>query len=217
MEGRDERGEKLGREELTAEALTQLIAGSDTTSNTSCAILYYVLKNPYVLPKLHKELDEALPDNGVPTFNQVKDLPYLDAVIKETMRIHSTSSMGLPRVVPAGPGVNILNHHFPQFTVLSVPSYTIHHSKEIWGDDADDFRPERWEKLTERQKEAFIPFSYGPRACVGRNVAEMELALIVATTFRRYEFELYQGEMETREGFLRKPLGLAIGIRRRSN
>ena len=75
MEGRDEKGEKLGREELTAEALTQLIAGSDTTSNTSCAILYHVLKNPYVIPKLQKELDDALPDNGVPTYNQVKDLP----------------------------------------------------------------------------------------------------------------------------------------------
>ncbi len=66
-----------------------------------------------------------------------------------------------------------------------------------------------------RQKSAFIPFSYGPRACVGRNVAEMEMALIVATVFRRYEFELYQEELETREGFLRKPLGLQVGMRRR--
>jgi len=66
-----------------------------------------------------------------------------------------------------------------------------------------------------RQKSAFIPFSYGPRACVGRNVAEMEMALIVATVFRRYEFELYQEELETREGFLRKPLGLKVGMRRR--
>jgi benzoate 4-monooxygenase len=72
-------------------------------------------------------------------------------------------------------------------------------------------------KLTRlcRQKGAFIPFSYGPRACVGRNVAEMELALIVATVFRRYEFELYQDHLETREGFLRKPLGLQVGMRRR--
>lgn len=80
MEGRDEKGEKLGRAELTAEALTQLIAGSDTTSNTSCALLYWVLATPGVLAKLQAELDAALPDadagaDAVPQFEQVKDLP----------------------------------------------------------------------------------------------------------------------------------------------
>ncbi|KAF1932283.1 benzoate para-hydroxylase [Didymella exigua CBS 183.55] len=215
MEGRDEKGEKLGREELTAEALTQLIAGSDTTSNTSCALLFHCLQNPEVVRKLQRELDEAIPSDDVPTYAAVKDLQYVDNVIKETMRIHSTSSLGLPRLIPPGPGLTMNGRHFPQGTVLSVPAYTIHHSKEIWGPDAETFRPERWEKVTEKQKAAFIPFSYGPRACVGRNIAEMELALIVATVFKRYEFELRQGEMQTREGFLRKPLGLEVGMRRR--
>ena len=132
------------------------------------------------------------------------------------MRIHSTSSLGLPRQIPPGPGITINNHHFPQGTVLSVPAYTIHHSPAIWGPDANAFRPERWAEATEKQRAAFIPFSHGPRACVGRNVAEMELALIVGTVFKRYEFELRQGEMETREGFLRKPLGLLVGMRRRA-
>jgi len=132
------------------------------------------------------------------------------------MRIHSTSSLGLPRIVPPGPGITICNHHFPPGTVLSVPAYTIHHSTAIWGADAEEFRPERWLNATDAQKAAFIPFSYGPRACVGRNVAEMELALIVSTVFRRYEFELRQGELQTREGFLRKPLGLKVGMRRRA-
>lgn len=66
----------MGRTELTAEALTQLIAGSDTTSNTMCALLYHVLKHPEVLQKLRKELDATMPDSqDVPTFSQVKDLP----------------------------------------------------------------------------------------------------------------------------------------------
>ncbi|KAK0103354.1 hypothetical protein ONS95_005380 [Cadophora gregata] len=218
MEGKDENGEKLGRAELTAEALTQLIAGSDTTSNTSCAILYWVLSTPGVLEKLRKELDEAIPETmDVPTFELVKDLKYMQNVINETLRIHSTSSLGLPRVVPPGAGVEILGQHFPPYTVLSVPAYTIHHSKEIWGSNADEFVPDRWNDLTERQKNGFIPFSYGPRSCVGRNVAEMELALIVATTFRRYEFELYQKTLETREGFLRKPVECMVGIKQRKN
>lgn len=219
MEGRDEKGAPLGREELTAEALTQLIAGSDTTSNSSCALLYHVARTPGCLATLQAELDAAIPQGvAVPTYEMVRDLPYLHDVINETLRFHSTSGIGLPRQIPedAAQGVHLCGHYFPPGTVLSVPSYTMHHSKAIWGADADDFRPERWRSVTARQRNAFIPFSHGPRACVGRNVAEMEMKLIAATWARRYDVELRQEVMETREGFLRKPLELEIGIKRRS-
>ncbi|KAM7185364.1 Cytochrome P450 [Naviculisporaceae sp. PSN 640] len=220
MEGRDEKGERLGREELTAEALTQLIAGSDTTSNSSCALLYHVMRTPGVLGKLRAELDAHIPSSiDVPTFEMVRDLPYLSAVVNETLRHHSTSGIGLPRQIPAdSPGIHIRGYYFPPGTVLSVPTYSVHHSTEIWGPDAMEFNPERWLRpggLTQRQKNAFIPFSHGPRACVGRNVAEMEMKLIVATWARRYDVELKQEVMETREGFLRKPLGLEVVIKRR--
>lgn len=221
MEGRDDKGEPLGREELTAEALTQLIAGSDTTSNSSCALLYHVTRTPGVLGKLQAELDAAIPGgpDTVPTYDQVAQLPYLQNVVNEALRHHSTSGIGLPRQIPAdaGRGVTIRGHYFPPGTVLSVPSYTMHHSREIWGPDAGEFRPERWDAVTARQKNAFIPFSHGPRACVGRNVAEMEMKLIVATWARRYDVSLRQEVMETREGFLRKPLALEIGVRRRAS
>lgn len=76
MEGRDATGAKLGREELTAEALTQLIAGSDTTSNTSCAMLFYVLTAPGVKQKLQEVLDDAVPNNvEVPVNSMLKDIP----------------------------------------------------------------------------------------------------------------------------------------------
>lgn len=224
MQGKDEKGEPLGREELTAEALTQLIAGSDTTSNTSCALLYWVLRTPGVIEKLQEELDAAI-GPGVPAFEQVKDLRYLNNVIQETLRIHGTSSLGLPRLTPMQTPdnphpkpVEFAGYSFPPGTTLSVPSYTIHHSTDIWGPDANSFNPDRWDHLTDQQKNSFIPFSYGPRSCVGRNVAEMELVCIMATVFRNYEFQdQHPGEMETREGFLRKPLGFTVGIRRRQN
>ncbi|KAI1844883.1 hypothetical protein JX265_009471 [Neoarthrinium moseri] len=217
MEGKDEKGEPLGREELTAEALTQLIAGSDTTSNSSCALLYHVVRTPHVFPKLRAELDEVISDDAeVPTFEQVKRLPYLEMVINETLRYHSTSGIGLPRQIPAeSQGIHLNGRFFPAGTVLSVPTYTMHHSKEIWGADADEFVPERWENLTPQQKNAFIPFSHGPRSCVGRNLAEMQMKLIAATWVKRYDVFLRQKVMETREGFLRKPLGLEVGIKRR--
>ncbi|KAI0136840.1 benzoate 4-monooxygenase [Xylariales sp. AK1849] len=219
QEGRDEKGEPLGFEELTAEALTQLIAGSDTTSNSSCALLFHITKTPGVLAKLQAELDAAIPkEMKVPSYEMVRNLPYLENIINETLRHHSTSGIGLPRQIPLdSQGVHFRGHYFPPGTVLSVPTYTIHHSKEIWGSDAYEFRPERWEDVTTRQRNAFIPFSYGPRSCVGRNVAEMEMKMIAATWARRYEVYLRQDVMETREGFLRKPLALEIGLKKRTN
>ncbi|KAI6040942.1 cytochrome P450 [Pisolithus marmoratus] len=221
QEGRDDEGKPMGKEELTAEALTQLIAGSDTTSNSSCAISYYIALHPHVQEKLQKELDEAsvTEDDVVFTYEQVKRLSYLEAVINEGLRVHSTSSLGLPRVAPEG-GLTIRGVHFPEGTVLSVPTYTIHRDTQAWGEDANEFRPERWfERDHVAMQKAFNPFSYGPRACVGRNLASMELLIIISSIFRRYHFVLTEPDkpLDTREGFLRKPLECCVGIRRRRN
>ncbi|KAF5357052.1 hypothetical protein D9756_006716 [Leucocoprinus leucothites] len=218
--GRDANGNPMGKEELTAEALTLLIAGSDTTSNSTCAILYHLAANRESQDKLHKELDEQLgtEDELVATSEQIKRLPYLDACINEGLRIHSTSGIGLPRIVPEG-GLEVMGEHFPEGTVLSVPSYSIHRDPEIWGDDYEAFRPERWfERDQAAMNRAFNPYSVGPRACVGRNLAAMELSMIIASITRRFDFELeYLGQvMEIREGFLRKPLQARLGIKRRN-
>ncbi|TFK73345.1 cytochrome P450 monooxygenase [Pluteus cervinus] len=217
--GRDGDGNPMSREELTAEALTLLIAGSDTTSNSTCAIIYHLAHNPHVQAKLHKELDEQLgtEDLLVATSDQVKRLPFLDACINEALRIHSTSALGLPRVVPEG-GLTVVGQFFPEGTVLSVPSYTIHRDPSVWGEDTEVYRPERWfEGDAAMMQKTFNPFSTGPRACVGRNLAYMELQIIVASILRRYDFVLEHPDhpLETREGFLRKPLGCKVGIRRR--
>ncbi|KAF9445726.1 cytochrome P450 monooxygenase [Macrolepiota fuliginosa MF-IS2] len=217
--GRDSNGDPMGREELTAEALTLLIAGSDTTSNSTCAILYYLAGNRQAQDKLHKELDEQLgtEDEYVATEAQVKRLPYLDACINEGLRLHSTSSLGLPRLVPEG-GITVCGQYFPGGTVLSVPSYTIHRDPEIWGEDIEAFRPERWFERDQADiQKTFNPFSVGPRACVGRNLASLELSIIVASITRHFDFVLEDPnqKLETREGFLRKPLGCRVGIKRR--
>lgn len=105
----------------------------------------------------------GLDDDPVSTFEQVKKLPYLQAVIDETLRIHSTSGIGLPRLVPEG-GLVVNGKTFPEGTVLSVPSYTIHRDKEVWGEDADFFNPERWfERDSNLMQKAYNQFSFGPR------------------------------------------------------
>jgi benzoate 4-monooxygenase len=219
QQGKDDEGNPMGPEELTAEALTQLIAGSDTTANSSCAIIFHIAHNPVVQDKLHRELDEHLgtEDETVSTWDQVKKLPYLEAVINEGLRIHSTSSVGLPRVIADG-GLTVAGKHFPPGTILSVPSYTIHRNVNVWGDDVEVFRPERWfEQDPVAIQKTFNPFSFGPRACVGRNLASMELLIIISSILRRYHFVLEEPDkpFETREGFLRKPLSCKVGIQRR--
>jgi benzoate 4-monooxygenase len=219
QQGKDEDGNPMGGEELTAEALTQLIAGSDTTSNSFCAITYFVASKPEVQKKLQSELDEALrhDDDPVSSYEVVKSLPYLNAVVYEGLRMHSTSGIGLPRMVPEG-GMKIQDHFFEQGTVLSVPTYTIHRDVDVWGNDASVFRPERWfERDNDTLQRAFNVFSYGPRACVGRNLASLQLLIVISSVFRRFDVVLeYPDEpLATSEGFLRKPLKCPVGLKRR--
>jgi benzoate 4-monooxygenase len=227
---KDENGNPMGREELTTEALTMLIAGSDTTSSSTCAIIYHLAKNPHVQRKLQAYLDEHLgtEDLLVATTSQVRRLPYLDACINETLRIHSTSALGLPRMVPEG-GLEIAGRYFPEGAIVSVPSFTIHRDKDVWGEDVEAYRPERWEEGDQSLIYAtFNPFSLGPRwapflslplfyslttlrayrACVGRNLATLELQMIIASLLRRYEFVLQNPNEEVRSPapFLRYPL-----------
>jgi len=219
QEGRDGNGNPMGKTELTAEALTLLIAGSDTTSNSTCAIIYHLAGSSQTQLKLQKELDEQLgtEDETVANGQQVKRLPYLDACINEALRLHSTSSLGLPRIVPPG-GLTIIDQFIPEGTVVSVPSYSIHRDKAVWGEDVEEFRPERWFERNQADiQKTFNPFSTGPRACVGRNLAFLELQIIIASIMRRYNIVLEKADqkLETREGFLRKPLACRVGIKRR--
>jgi benzoate 4-monooxygenase len=133
--------------------------------SSSCAITYHLAHNPAVQEKLQKELDEHLgtEDAIVSTWDQLKKLTYLEAVVNEGLRIHSTSSLGLPRVVPEG-GLTVAGKYFSQGTILSVPSYSIHRDVDIWGSDVEAFRPERWfERDHAAIQKTFNPFSFGPR------------------------------------------------------
>lgn len=214
--GRDEQGVLIGREELTAEAFSFLIAGSDTTSISTCAIIYYLACTPNAQDKLHKELDEHL-DSDVATAEQVKKLSYLQACINEGLRLHCTVGMGLHRVA-AEPGMVISGNYIPSGTVVSAPTYTIHRDPAVWGYDVEEYRPERWfECDSAAVSKAFTPFSVGPRACVGRNLAMLELQIIIASILKRFHFVLENPDevLKVKEGLLRKPTGCRVGVKRR--
>lgn len=213
-------GGDLPDREIKAEALTQLIAGSDTTGNTITHIIDMLLRHPDKYAKLKAELGEAypspLPENHVALFVDCKDLPYTQGVIYETLRLRTTVSVGLPRAVPPE-GAKVCGRWFKGGTVLSTPTYTTHRDTRVWGADALDFKPERWLGDKSELEKAFLGFSYGPRACIGRNVAFMELKKTVATLFRRFEYRHVFPERNTfiREGFHLKCQELPVFISKR--
>ena len=110
-------------------------------------------------------------------------MPYVNGVIYETLRLRTTVSLGLPRVVSKG-GMKVCGEFFEEGTVLSTPIYTTHRDPRVWGSDALEFVPERWEgeKKAELEK-AFLGFSYGPRACIGRNVSAFLIGSLDSTDF----------------------------------
>ena len=103
-------------------------------------------------------------DAIVPTYEELRGVTFLHDVINEGMRLHSTAGLGLPRVVPES-GLTVAGKTFTPGTELSCPTYTIHRLKSVWGEDADEFNPDRWANGNKAEMlKYFVPFSTGPRS-----------------------------------------------------
>ena len=127
---------------------------------------YELARRPEVQKKLYDELRGAFPDPNEPLdFARLSALPYLDGVCREALRIHAPIPSYLERIAPAG-GLSIANVHVPEGTVVGMQAYTNHRNPNIYP-DPDNFVPERWFDPTAAMKLNFLPFSHGPRACIG--------------------------------------------------
>ncbi|KAH9204667.1 cytochrome P450 [Leptodontidium sp. 2 PMI_412] len=167
-------------------------AGSDTTSIALSAILGALIENPKAMDKLRKEIDDSTDEGKLsdpPSFAETKELPYLQAVIKESLRLHAPFGVGMQRVVPAG-GATIAGKYVPKGTLVSINAWAAHANKSVFGEDVDVFRPERWlvgkEKIQEMER-YWLAFGSGGRACLGKNIALMEISKLVTTMARKFE------------------------------
>ncbi|TFK34637.1 benzoate para-hydroxylase [Crucibulum laeve] len=202
---------------------------SDTSSSSISAIIFLILTHPQVYKKLMDTLDSAIKSEE-PTYEEVKDIPYLDATINEgylffppgcqlnqlnkqsRLRYHATTAIGLHRVVPEG-GITCCGVYFPPGTEISVPAWTIQRDPKIWT-DPNVFRPERWLESADL-KPFLLTFGKGSRACLGRNLAYMEMRIVIATVLTRYTLQLESDVLITKEGFMHKPLHLMAKFQRR--
>lgn len=155
---------RLSIRNIQAQAANTLSAGSDTVSDASQGFIYCVLRHPRVLARLQGEmkasLERGLCRTTIVSYADAQNLPYLQACIKETLRLFTPFSFNIPRIAPSG-GIKICGRVFPQGTILSINPWVIHRSKEIWGSDAREFSPERWLKpdALDLEKQYFIPVS----------------------------------------------------------
>jgi len=180
------------------------LAGHETTSSTLSWILGLLASHPEVQQKARKEILEKTP-NGL-TYESLKDFEYLDWIIHETMRMYPAVSLLPGRYVPTE---TILGDwKIPENTIIQLDFVSILYNEQIWG-DPKIFRPERWspDVLTKEQRSAWIPFSYGPRICIGMNFSLVEQKIFLATLLKEYsQIELTKDSILTkREGFLNVP------------
>jgi cytochrome P450 len=201
--------------------IVMMNAGSDTTAIAMTNFLYIMMKHPHILAKLRAEIDGALkeeePNMKVAPYAKVRNLPYLKACIDESLRLWPPTGAGLPRETPEG-GTAILGQYIPGGVTVSVPTFTAHRDPNVGG-RPDEFFPDRW--LTEDApvliSRYFMSFSFGGRACIGRNISYLEQMIFFATILRRYEFAFKQPDWELKrvEGLNTWPQQFPLKIWRR--
>lgn len=179
---------------------SMVFAGSETTAISLSAVFYFLVKHPEVYTKLMQELDEAAANGAIEeragktvSWPEAQKLPYLDAVIQESFRLHPAPGLILERVVPKQ-GMQILDTFVPGGTIVGCNAWVIHRRPEVFGANVDAFRPERWleatpEKLKE-MKGSMLQFGAGARTCIGKNISLLEIYKLVPSFLRRFEIEL---------------------------
>lgn len=151
-----------------------------------------MLQHPAALATLQQEIDTVLPDKQhIASWNTTSTrMPYLDACIKETLRIHPSTGFMMERVVPDG-GAIIDGHAVPAGTIVSCSPWVIHRNSSIYGDDIEIFRPERWlqasPSVKTRMEKFLCPFGFESRLCLGREMALFEVYKLGATLFSQYQ------------------------------
>ncbi|KAJ3084013.1 hypothetical protein HK102_000796 [Quaeritorhiza haematococci] len=204
IEAKDsETGDALSDEHILSHTVLFLFAGSDTTANTMAFTLMELCENPWALAKVQSELDSLPldPSTNLISYSHLKtSAPYLDACIHESMRLHPVATF-VPRVTPRD---TVLGGHFlPKGTLVSCCQYATHRDPSVWK-DPETFEPERWlGVLDRRDKEAddvlqpgvdagtdvrgaFYPFSLGSRNCIGKNLAQMEMRIVLGNLLRHF-------------------------------
>jgi len=187
-------GEPVTTEKISGDVGTLVIAGMDTTGHQLAWILAILSDHPETVQKIMDELCShqlSGPDARDIQFEDLTELKYLNAVIRECMRLlTSAQSMSIRQTTE---DMTISGYRVPKGTQIFVPE-NVYTQLEPFFDDPEVFRPERW--IKEEAKEDFFPFSVGPRDCIGQRLAMFEMQVTLIRVLPKYRFKLTEGTFE---------------------
>ncbi|KAI0718403.1 cytochrome P450 [Cerioporus squamosus] len=199
----------MSEEEIVGQVSTLVFAATDTTSSAVARILYLLAQHQDVQEKLRREIVQARSDGDL-TFDELFELPYLEAVCRETLRLYAPVSfvsktarqdtvLPLSEPIHGVDGHEIERLHIPKGTNVFVGISAANRAKELWGEDAEEWKPERWlAPLPETLVQARMPGVYsnmmtflgGGRACIGFKFSQCEMKVFLSILLESFAFKL---------------------------
>ncbi|KAI0761269.1 high nitrogen upregulated cytochrome P450 monooxygenase 2 [Trametes elegans] len=203
--------------QLIDDGILAIVAGSDTTSSALTSLFFCLGTHPHVYRRLQAEVDQFYPA-GEDACNSKhgRKMHYLNAVINETLRLYPPVPTGTQRQVPHRSRGTMLGSYFvPAGTSMFLHTYSLHRDHRNFSPVTEEFWPERWLVASRNaspadvgigatgdriggtafvhNETAFIPFSYGPANCVGKQLAMQEMRMVVCAIMQRFDFRLSEG------------------------
>ncbi|KAM3583176.1 hypothetical protein VKS41_004927 [Umbelopsis sp. WA50703] len=191
----DGEGSSLSNDELLNDLIAFILAGHDTTANALSSAFYYLAKDKAIQQKLRAEAIEYLgnePHDVIPTVEQSKAMPYLNMVIRETLRIAGPAVWTSPRTVSKD--TELGDYILPKGTNVIVDIIALQHDADLWHEPYK-FDPERFapENKSSKSASSWLPFGGGQHQCAGMNMSLAEQRVLLSMMVRKYEWDLAPG------------------------
>jgi PHYB activation tagged suppressor 1 len=183
----------MSMDEIIDECKTFFFAGQETTSHLLTWVMFLLSTHPDWQDKLREEVRRECGDgtDRAPTHDMLNKLKLTNLFVLETLRLYSPVPLIRRRTRTA---VELGGIVVPENTLLTMPIATMHRDKEVWGDDAGEFNPLRFDggvtKAAPKNLSALLAFSSGPRSCIGQNFAMVEVRAVVAAILQRFKLTL---------------------------
>ncbi|XP_070574354.1 cytochrome P450 2U1-like isoform X2 [Ptychodera flava] len=168
-------------------------AGSETTSGALCWAFLYMAVHTDVQEKVQKEIEDVIGSTRPATYSDKTSMPYTAATIKEILRLANVTPYAVPRCTSAD--TTLYQYVIPKGTMIMASVWSVHHDKKYW-QDVETFLPERFLDETGNivHKDAYIPFSLGPRNCLGKQLVNVMMFLIFVNALQKYSLSLPENE-----------------------